>query len=77
MVTQAITHTALGLVADARRRADLTDSQLSSTTGIPRTTLRRKLDGHDDFRLTELARISEALGADYSEWLRELAKAAS
>ena len=78
MVTQAITDKALSLVDDARRRRpELTDSAISTHSGIPRTTLKRKLDGHEEFKLTELARISEALGANYSKWLRELAKAAS
>lgn len=78
MVTHAITSTALGLVADARRRRpEINDSRLSASTGIPRTSLKRKLEGHEDFRINELAKISEALGANYSEWLRELAKAAA
>lgn len=78
MVTHAINDKALSLVTEARRRrAEVSDSALSTHSGIPRTTLKRKLDGHEEFKLTELARISEALGADYSKWLRELAKVAS
>lgn len=78
MVTQAITPTALGLVESARRRRpEVTDSALSTATGIPRTSLKRKLDGHDDFTLTQLASTCEALGANFSVWLRELAKVAS
>lgn len=77
MVTHPITSTACTLVEDARRQADVTPFALARKAGIPRSTLIRKLDGHDDFRLSELARIADALGADYSKWLRELAKAAA
>lgn len=77
MVTSTLTETASGLVEDARRRRNVSKSELATRSGIPRTSLNRKLAGHDEFTLTQLASTCEALGANYSEWLRELAKVAS
>lgn len=34
----------------------------ATQSGIPRNTLRRKLDGHDDFRFGEVGKIAALLG---------------
>lgn len=34
---------------------------LATQTGIPRNTLRRLIDGHDDFRFGQVAKIAAAL----------------
>lgn len=73
MVTKTPTAIIAGRVEAARRRANVTPHALAITAGIPRTTLIRKLDGHTDFTIPELIRISEHLGAKCSDLLRGVA----
>lgn len=49
------------IIQNAIVNADRSQLWLSKQTGIPLTTLRRKLDGHSDFFLGEVARIASAL----------------
>lgn len=48
-------------VAEQIRVAGVTVVWVCETTGIPRTTLLRRLSGHSPFNLNELDRIAEAL----------------
>lgn len=50
-----------------RSKADRTKSWLSDRTGIPYSTLDRKLKGHVDFTFSDLWSIAEALGVQPSE----------
>lgn len=53
---------------DSRRQElGLTQVELADLSGIPRTTLMRKLRNPGTFTLDELAALSVALNADY--WL--------
>jgi len=47
--------------AVARDRA-ISDNALAKATGIPLTTLKRKLDGYSEFTVGEIARLAVALG---------------
>lgn len=53
--------TASQIILAAINDADRSKLWVSRQTGIPLTTLRRKLDGHSDFLLSEVARIAHAL----------------
>lgn len=48
-------------VQEAMRDAGVTVHQLSTTTGIARSTLTRRLTGHSPFTVNELAAIASAL----------------
>jgi lambda repressor-like predicted transcriptional regulator len=50
---------------------------LATKAGIPRSTLRRKLDGHAEFKISELLCIAPILNADVTEWLDGIAQAAA
>lgn len=45
-------------------------------TGIPRTTLRRRLEGHTSFTMSELARLAVLLGTDVTSLIDTPAGAA-
>ena len=51
----------------ARRQVTL--SALSRATGIPRTTLSRKLRGHGDLTVSELVRLAVALDVSAADLL--------
>lgn len=53
-------------VAFELSKADRTKRWLSDRTGIPYSTLDRKLKGHVDFTFTELWSIAEVLGVEPS-----------
>lgn len=54
-------------VAEAIDSRSRTRKSISDETGIPRTTLIRKLSGYTPFTVVELARIAKALGVDVLE----------
>lgn len=56
-------------VADARDKNGATNAGLAESTGIPRTTLIRSLNGDRPFRVSELARLGNVLGVPYAEFL--------
>lgn len=59
----------------AIERSDLSKSDVSDITGIPRETLRRRLAGINAFDVDELERIAQALGMDWVQFTRDEAKA--
>lgn len=50
-----------------------TQASLSEATGIPRTTLIRKLRGHSDFTVRDLERIAAHLGVSVTTFTEEQA----
>jgi hypothetical protein len=60
----------------ARLVAGVSLQGLSNTTGIPRNTLRRKLEHPNDFTVGEWFRVCAALRIDPAETATALAKAA-
>jgi len=50
-----------------RQSAGLSILTLSEKSGVPRTTLDRKLNGHADFSVREVKAIAEALGTSALE----------
>lgn len=51
-------------VEKARREAGVPLLRLEHKTGIPRSTLRRKIDNPGTLTMDELKRVADALGAD-------------
>lgn len=49
-------------VADAIKRADLSQRDVAARTGIPLVTLSRRLTGKSPFTIAELATIADLLG---------------
>jgi len=49
------------VVASALREAGVAQRDAAERTGIPMTTLRRRLTGHSSFTMSELARIAALL----------------
>ena len=45
-------------------RAERSKAQVARLTGIPEATFRRKLAGHGDFTVPELARVARALNVE-------------
>lgn len=66
--TTAIAHR----VEDARRAQGVEIRPLALATGIPRTTLKRMLDGHTDFGASQLVRVAHELKADAASWITDL-----
>lgn len=60
-------------VAVAMEAKERSQVWLSDQTGIPRTTLIRRLSGHAPFTLAEIAAIASALGIDVDELTRSAA----
>lgn len=56
-------------VRDALVAAERTTAWLSTKTGIPATTLARKLNGHSDFTIAEIARLAKALNVPAADLL--------
>jgi hypothetical protein len=69
MDTQPIATEAARLVGLALANADRNKKWLSEKTGIPYSTLGRKLQGHTAFDLGELYMIGVALGVSPSDLL--------
>lgn len=55
-------------MTEAIRQKGLTISGLSRTTGIPRTTLTRKVDHPDELTVRQLRAISRELGVSITSW---------
>lgn len=53
--------------------AGQTQVSISEATGIPRTTLIRRLAGHSPFTIAELGRIAEVLDVEVDDLLRKTA----
>ena len=56
-----------------RKSLGISDEALGSACGMPRSTLRTKIQNIDLFTLGELKRIGPALGTDYKTWLDPVA----
>lgn len=57
----------------SRKEAGVSELSLSEQTGIPYTTLRRKLRGRGKpFDIPETVRIGRALSVDFVTWLRDI-----
>jgi hypothetical protein len=54
--------TSSALIESATSRAERTQTWVADKSGIPLSTYRRKLAGHTDWTVTELARVARALG---------------
>lgn len=62
MVTPPSNHTVAQRVRDAMEEQGQTEKGLAEATGIPRTTLQRRLTGNSDFTVTELDALARHLG---------------
>lgn len=74
-----VTNTTLVLaerVNTTRKLKEFPVLRLATATGIPKSTLKRKLDGHTDFTVPELQALSRHLDVKCSVWLRGLIEAA-
>lgn len=65
----APTNTAAERIDKARLKADRSQRWLSNQTGISLSSLGRKLNGHADFYLDEVAKIARALNVPTSSLL--------
>jgi len=61
---QAISDAVATSIRATIRERDETIRSVSDVSGIPYTTLQRKLTGFTSFKVTELLRIANALGID-------------
>lgn len=59
------------IILQAILDAERSQQWVADKAGIPITTLRRKLQGHTDFRLSEVANIARALNVNPSDLLPE------
>lgn len=57
------------IISQAILDAERSQQWVANKAGIPVTTLRRKLQGHTDFRLGEVASIAQALNVNPAELL--------
>lgn len=57
------------IILQAILDAERSQQWVADKAGIPVTTLRRKLQGHTDFRLGEVASIAQALNVNPAELL--------
>lgn len=55
------------------RKSGIALNGLATKSGIPRTTLRRKLDGHAEFTISDLLCIAPHIGGNVREWLEGVA----
>lgn len=62
-------HRIAGVVSQALEVRGLTVVALSDATGIPRTTLIRRLSGRSPFTVNELGEVADALGMTSTEIL--------
>lgn len=47
-------------------------NSLATATGLPRTTLRRKLDGHAEFTASELLTLEGHIPGRFVDWVQDL-----
>jgi len=66
-----LTATVAARVRDAIDSAGITHVGLSESTGIPRTTLIRRLNGFAPFTLEELEAVAHVLGTSVSDLTRK------
>lgn len=64
-----------GVIEKARIASGESYDSLSAKSGIPRTTLQRKLAQEDDFKVRELRKLAPILNGDLAEWVRALGAA--
>lgn len=57
------------LVTDAMRQNGYNPTSLSRATGIPRTSLLRMLEGHDQFGTISLTRVAEVLDRTFLDFI--------
>jgi transcriptional regulator with XRE-family HTH domain len=50
------------VLEELRQKADITQEALAAATGIPKSTLQRRLGPHDQIRYSELVRIAKVFG---------------
>ena len=55
-------------VEASRANADIPVLKLAELTGIPKSTLQRKLKGVDEFSAGQLTSIASVLGCSAAEW---------
>jgi len=60
----------LGEVRAEMARRRVTAAKVALATDISRTSLSRKLNGHNEFTVAELFRVTEFLGLSLSDLLR-------
>lgn len=60
------------LVEAARAAAERSKQWVADKSGIPISTFNRKLAGHSDFTVNEIARIAQALGVRPSTLLPDV-----
>lgn len=73
------TNTVADIATMVRRAVESTGETvlgLSKATGIPRTTLDRRMRGLQSFTTSELIRIAEHLGVSAAEWVAAVEAAA-
>lgn len=71
MDTATRTGATAAAVAEAIRAARETPNSIALATGIPRTTLNRRLMGASPFNVSELDAIARVLGIDASDFLQK------
>jgi hypothetical protein len=65
MDTTTIRNEIAELVTDAMKQSGHNPTSLSRATGIPRTSLLRMLDGHDQFGTVSLTTVAEVLDKSF------------
>jgi transcriptional regulator with XRE-family HTH domain len=63
-------------VVKAIKAAGLSQRDAADQSGIPFTTLRRRLTGHSPFLVSELAVLAELIGCSVSDFIRAAEDAA-
>jgi len=63
-------------VEASRANADIPVLKLAELTGIPKSTLQRKLKGVDEFSAGQLVAIATVLGCSAADWFAEANAAA-
>lgn len=76
MVTPNSGQVVASIVAQTMERKGLTVLALAESTGIPRTTLIRRLSGKQPFTVNELADVADVLGTTSTEILQAAETAA-
>lgn len=71
MATETLTEEIAQRVAAAITQADRSKNWVAGKSGIAETTFTRKVNGHGDFTVPELARIASALDIPASRLLPE------
>lgn len=65
-ITPPIAQQVAAGVAQAIQDCGLSEVAVAERSGIPRTTLKRRLAGHSAFNVAELAAIAAVLGVDFA-----------